>query len=157
MNYQSTLASIFSAFLLLPLAAVADTDLEKFPGIEALMKEDKFNAAGLHRLSPAELKTLNSWLVQYTASDAQIVKQRVKEVRTAANKEVVSSIKGDFYGWKGKTIFRLDNDQVWQQRYKGLWKTNLNSPKVIIRKNFLGFHEMEIVNEERSIGVKRIQ
>jgi hypothetical protein len=54
----------------------------------------------------------------------------------AKTPEVVESrIEGDFEGWEGDTIFKLDNGQVWQQtdgRYKYKYKYR---PRVVIVKS----------------------
>ena len=54
-----------------PLAVVAAD--ERFPGIEKLMSEEEFRAAGLDKLSPAEREVLDRWLLRYTAGDAEVL------------------------------------------------------------------------------------
>lgn len=71
--------------------------------------------------------------------------------------DLVSRIAGRFEGWSGDTQFILENGQVWEQRRGGRWKVSLDSPEVRIRENFMGAFEMEVVSEERSIGVRRIR
>lgn len=72
-------------------------------------------------------------------------------------REINSRISGEFNGWTGRTTFRLDNGQVWQQRRGRRWKITLDNPEVTIKENFLGAYEMEVVAEGRSIGVRRIR
>jgi len=69
--------------------------------------------------------------------------------------DIESGIKGPFTGWDGKTVFELENGQVYQQRRQGKWRTSITDPRVRIRKNFLGMFEMEI--DGHSIGVKRLR
>jgi len=71
--------------------------------------------------------------------------------------DLVSRIAGNFEGWSGNTQFILENGQVWQQRRGGRWKISLENPEVRIRENFMGAFEMEVLSEERSIGVRRIR
>lgn len=68
-----------------------------------------------------------------------------------------SKIVGNFTGWEGATLFRLENGQVWQQRRGRRWKVNLQDPAVRIYQNFMGAYEMEVLSEGRSIGVKRLR
>jgi len=65
-------------------------------------------------------------------------------------------IKGEFSGWSGKTRFHLSNGQVWQQRLPGRWKAHLESPRVRIEKNLFGYYKMTVVEQDRGIGVTRV-
>jgi len=129
---------------------------ERFPGIEALMTDQQLSETGVKNLSAQELDALNRWLIQYTARDAPVLKSRNTEVRKVVNEGVKSRISGEFTGWTGDTVFRLENGQVWQQRYGKKWKTRLNNPQVVITRNFLGSFEMKVIDADRSIGVRRI-
>ncbi len=77
--------------------------------------------------------------------------------RPAERVEIQSRIAGEFNGWTGRTRFALENGQVWEQRRGRRWKINLDSPEVRIYQNFMGAYEMEVVSEDRSIGVRRIR
>ena len=82
----------------------------------------------------------------------------VREVVRKTEAEVTRSrIDGRFDGWSGKTLFRLQNGQVWQQRISGVWRHLEESPEVEIRKNLLGLWEMELINARRQVGVRRIE
>ena len=52
------------------LAAPTLSDQEQFPGVEALMTEKEFDAAGLDKLSTEERAALNDWLIRYTVGEA---------------------------------------------------------------------------------------
>lgn len=133
---------------------------EKFPGIENLMTAREFKDAGLYQLSDQELKSLNNWLVKYTAGEAQMLvrtNEEVKEARANADTDIVSRIKGDFSGWNGETIFRLENGQVWRQRLSGRYKyMGPPNPEVRISRNFMGFYMMTLTETGKSIGVKLV-
>ncbi|WIO74178.1 hypothetical protein QP938_12890 [Porticoccaceae bacterium LTM1] len=130
---------------------------DDFPGIKKLMTEQQFQSSGLHKLTPTEIDSLNQWLIQYTAHDAKTIRQTTKEVREAESALIESEIDGVFYGWSGKTTFKLKNGQLWEQRDKGSWETEINSPKVEIKKNIFGFYKLHIVGTNRYIGVKRVK
>lgn len=145
------LASLFA----LPVQAQEKSD---FPGIEQLMTAAEFKAAGLQQLSDQELIKLNQWLTQYTATEAPVVRAKSKTVKKAQKEEKVSArIVGRFEGWRGETVFELDNGQVWKQRLKGRHDANLESPEVLITRNWLGHYRMQIVASGRSVGVERIK
>lgn len=132
---------------------------EGFPGLERLMTVEQFRRTGLSTLSDSELEALNEWLIEYTAGDARILQETSEAVREAEkNFEIKSRITGEFSGWEGDTIFRLDNGQIWQQRLAGrnFYRGPAN-PMVRISKNFLGFYKMTLVESGKSIGVKRLR
>jgi hypothetical protein len=66
-------------------------------------------------------------------------------------------IDGPFEGWRGDTVFRLDNGQVWQQRRSDVFVTELDSPEVILKRNRLGFYSMEVPAVDETVLVKRIR
>ncbi len=159
MLYKNFYKSIFYITLATVLAAGARAaETSDFPGIEQLMTAAEFKAAGLDRLSDEELIELNQWLTQYTATEAPVVRAKSKTVKKAQKEEKVSArIVGKFEGWRGDTVFELDNGQVWKQRLKGRHDANLESPEVLITRNWLGHYRLEVVASGRSVGVERIK
>ena len=139
---------------------------DAFPGIEKIMTPEEQKDAGLHKLTPAELKALNDWLRTYSAGTTQAAKvetraevvREVHEQETAAKQaeRIVSQVQGEFTGWNGKTIFHLKNGQVWQQRSSGQLYHKAQEPKVEITRNLLGYYVMHVVGTSYSVGVKRI-
>ena len=81
-----------------------------------------------------------------------------EEPRNRFNKNVARMI-GDFSGWSGKTLFRLDNGEVWQQRrLDSVRRTKtISKPEVRISKNFMGFYVMEIPAAKVKVPVTRIK
>ncbi|WP_018973091.1 hypothetical protein [Rudaea cellulosilytica] len=129
------------ALSLLALSAIA---AETTPTLEERMSKGEFHAAGLDKLSPAELKSLNDWL-----SGHAIVKT-ITKIETPTGKPVFETdqgqrqvietrITGRFTGWYGKTIFRLDNGQEWTQAESGQMSNGkYDNPKVKIKPMLLG-------------------
>jgi hypothetical protein len=138
-------------------AAQAGDKTGSFPGIKALMSPQEYEAAGIGRLTPAELEALNQWLVRYTAEDAAVMLETDEEVREAVQEqEIISVIQQPFSGWSGDTIFKLENGQVWQQRGSGNYRYMGKHPKVKINKNFMGFFRMELLESGKAVKVKRL-
>ncbi len=129
---------------------------ERFPGIKALMTAEELAASGVDELSRRELEALNNWLIRYTANEAPALQAENEEVIDLVKQGMTSRIVGEFNGWSGKTRFFLENGQVFEQRRPGRWKITLDSPEVLLRQNFMGAYELEVVSEGRSIGVRRI-
>ena len=71
--------------------------------------------------------------------------------------EVRATVLPPFKGWDGKTVFRLDNGQVWQQRRSGRYTYRGEDSSVVITKNSFGFYDMRLLEADRSVGVKRIK
>jgi len=130
---------------------------EDFPGIKSLMTEKEFEQSGLNKQSATELEALNRWLIKYTAQDAATLKNLSESVKEADKQEIKSRILGTFVGWKGGTVFKLENGQVWVQRDRKRWKTQLEDPEITIRRNFLGFYEMRLLHKRKMVGVRRIK
>ena len=149
------------AVLVLVLCTVGSVRAANSPDVRKLMTPEEFNAAGLETLSPAQIDALNRWLIRYTANEAPVQRRASPAVKEAmADVEISETrtrIVGDFNGWTGKTVFRLENGQVWQQRMDGRWQRRLKSPEVVISRNMLGFWMLRVVDGDRAIGVKRIQ
>ncbi len=149
--------TLFAALLFAALPAIAD-EREAFPGVKALMSEEEYRAAGLDKLSAEELEALDQWLLLYTATEAGTIRQTNEEVQEAEAAHVINaSIVGDFNGWTGKTRFRLDNGQLWEQRLPGRVAYNGDERAVEIKKNFFGFYKMKHLASGRSVGVSRIE
>jgi hypothetical protein len=151
---RSLAALILTCAAFLP-PALADGD---FPGIRTLMSDEEFRSAGLDGLAPEELEALDAWLLRYTAGDAEVLQETndsVREARAERDKQgFVSRIVGDFEGWSGETVFRLENGQVWEQRLDGRYQYRGEpNPEVRIERNWLGFYRMTVTGTGRSVGV----
>ena len=69
---------------------------------------------------------------------------------------IESQIDGEFTGWEGDTIFRLQNGQVWQQAsYSYRYRYALN-PRVVIYQSSAG-HKMRVDGVDDEIAVRRLQ
>ena len=141
---------------LLPVSTSAEEG--SFPGIENLMTWQEFTDAGLDKLTPEERKALNQWLIRYTAEDSQVLLNTNEDVKKASDEqEIISVILPPFKGWSGDTIFRLENGQVWQQRSGGSYPYRGSNPQVRISKNFMGFYRMELVENGKTVQIKRLK
>ncbi|UXI67210.1 hypothetical protein [Tahibacter amnicola] len=151
------------AVLTLALALSGTATAAEFSTLEERMSRKEFDAAGLGRLSAEELKALNDWLrVNGLAPGAPVAtgKNRTPEFYPEeAEREVVEAhIAGNLTGWLGKTQFKLDNGQVWQQAESGM-RTDLNlaNPQVRIKPMLLGSWLMSIDGCNCSLRVRRVK
>ncbi len=147
--------------------------------LERQMTAEEFKAAGLDKLSAAELANLNAWLERRveartrTAVDEAVAKA-TEQAREEGRKEVVqknrgffdfgsdepivSTIRGEFNGFGSGRKYQLDNDQLWEQidaaQLSGVRKTN---PKVTIKPGLLGVWWMKIDGYNTQAKVRRIK
>jgi hypothetical protein len=129
--------------------------------LEEKMTREEFRAAGLHQLSTSELDYLNRWLAPKAPGSASVsfgeeqlpAPQQDPET---ADREIVTRISGDFAGWDGRTIFKLENGQIWQQRQGGKYHYQAYRPEVILKRGNFGYY-LKIVSTHRQIPVKRLK
>lgn len=150
--------------LSLPFTLVwAQDDGSAVPDVESLMSAEDFKASGLDKLTDAERAHFNEWLERYRegAEKGPVVQKppsQWTEEQKQAEKDFNISAKviPSFRGWSGKTTFRLDNGQTWQQRMPGKFYYSGASTEVTITRNFMGRHVLEHVESGRSVLVKRV-
>jgi hypothetical protein len=134
------------------------TETGAFPGVKKLMDEGEYEAAGLEKLSPAERDALNQWLIKYTAFEAPLILRTNEEVKQVEEGfELIAHIKQPFKGWTGKSVFYMDNGEVWAQRQGGQYLYTGTETAVVIDKNYLGFHVMTLTATGKAVGVKRVR
>jgi hypothetical protein len=127
--------------------------------IESLMSAEKFKACGLNKLSSEEIDHLNTWLMNF----ARNVKKVVKEKEATASHPgpnspsvIEAEIDGDFNGWEGQTIFKLNNGQIWQQTEYAYEYEYAYNPEVTIYKTDGGY-KMKVEGMDDTIYVRRIK
>lgn len=95
-----------------------------FSSLEERMSQNEFRAAGLEKLSPEELKSLNEWLRTHNAVVTTVITttpsgEPLFYPRDSDRTTIQSHIDGKFSGWHGKTTVRLENGQEWTQTESG--------------------------------------
>ena len=71
--------------------------------------------------------------------------------------QVQSRYDGEFTGWSGNTLFRLENGQVWKQAQSGRVSVRAARPKVTIKRATLGGYRMSVEGLNESIRVERVR
>lgn len=126
-------------------------------GIQKMMTPEQFHAAGLDRLSPEQLDRLNHWFLRFLAYDSEQVVHTDKTVKALQKVPTRHRIAGDFRGWSGDTLFKLQDGEVWKQRLPDQYFARLKNPEVEIYKNLFGFYELKVVKTGRKVGVTRVK
>lgn len=75
--------------------------------------------------------------------------------------EIEARLVGNFTGWSGDTVFRLDNGQVWQQTRNYIRsytpREPMHEPRVTISKGLFGSYDLRVEGVKRVVQVKRIR
>ncbi|MDA9836632.1 hypothetical protein N9C20_02715 [Luminiphilus sp.] len=64
---------------------------------------------------------------------------------------------GDFKGWTGKTVFRLDNGQIWRQRAPAKYRHRGTDNRVSLSQNWSGGWEMTVLSTGKKVLVKKLR
>lgn len=113
MKYRRLLL-LFIAFLMFGFTAAARAQ-DDSGDIQQAMSPQEFKKAGLEKLSPQELASLNKWLKGYRETAEKAVEAKAtKEGRRKVNL-IVSRIDGPFYGLTGATVIKLEDGTSWKQ------------------------------------------
>ena len=130
------------------------------------MTGSEFEAAGLEKLTPGELATLNNWirsrsLATLESSKSGAAARSEKSQSDIANmerKEFSSRLVGTFTGWDGQTVFKLENGQIWVQSDKNkLYVKAEQNPMVTIKPAAFKRWRLSVEGHDDDCKVKRIQ
>lgn len=148
---------------------------------------DKFSAAGLNKLTPQELAALEQLIAEHergavTAAATKSVPVAAEPATAAEKKKsgpgwlralltlqetqekpetaeaVETRLAGDYDGWTGHTVFKLENGQVWQQAGGGeRYDDKRHAPTVKIYPGILGVYWLEIEGVRERVKVKPLK
>ena len=148
------------ALILLVTATAAGAQTPP-PSLEERMSQAEFHAAGLDKLSPDELAQLNAWLGAHGGATTKYVTASGSPVfypDSTEREAIETHLVGTFEGWRGHTVFTLDNGQQWRQAESGSFSYNaIENAKVKIKPMLLGSWQMYVDNCGCSVRVNRIK
>ena len=176
-RFRSWLLPLFALFATVGLAG-SDSFLGK------LSPEQK-RRMGLDQLSPAQLAELDEAVQQYRRDGVVTAAQEaaataVAEYKKKEEPSVISraldlfrrkqeeekeqqvrftaTVVGKFTGWEGRTVFTLDNGQVWRQQGSDVYATkSQENPAVLLYKAKSGHWRLQLIEEGAWITVVRIK
>ncbi|MGY0505938.1 hypothetical protein [Luteimonas sp. e5] len=153
----------------LSLPALAQQDEARMP-IEQQMSAEEFKAAGLDKLSPAELARLNAWLGRTVAAESQkaVAEARREETTRSARGGSLfggggtafeARLQGRFEGFGRGKRYTLDNGQVWEQiDDTTMYGVRLDNPSVQLKPSLIGSAwYMRVDGRAVNAKVKRIK
>lgn len=116
--------------MLVPRVQLAQSSTPKTTALtmDALMSKQELAETGVAGLSPSQRKALDEWLNRYTERVARAVvaiaatsfrSHSAPSAKLASTGDcspaIETQIDGDFNGWDGDAIFKLQNGQIWEQ------------------------------------------
>jgi len=90
------------------------------------------------------------------ATPTRLPSRRPAQPYGGCSPAIETSINGDFNGWDGETIWKLDNGQIWQQAEYSYTYSYAYHPEVTIYETSAGC-KMKVEDEEEPILVTRIK
>ncbi len=88
---------------------------------------------------------------------AKLADKRESEQKKQLESSFEARLKGNFTGWTGKTIFKLDNGQIWRQRSSANYRHRGSDRRVTFKKNWMGGWEMTVVSSQKTVLVRKVQ
>lgn len=110
--------AIWSCCLFAALLAAAPSHAERpYVAIEERLTAEQLRETGLDQLSAQQLQRLNALLREEGEVQRAVVRQELARAAPAdpdRREAIISKLVGDFSGWSGSTVFRLENGQAWR-------------------------------------------
>ncbi len=160
--------SFLLLILVAPFSALAQS---RFASLEEQMTGKEFKAAGLEKLTPEELASLNSWIRLHSLATLDAPRFNDSEAGAATSEAkatpgidemerepIVARINGTFAGWDGHTIFKLENGMIWAQADKDKFYTReLVNPTVVIEPAMFGTWKLKVEGFDEDVRVERLE
>ena len=129
-------------------------------GLQQRMSADEFKAAGLDKLSPQELQSLDAWLNGHAKVTTRVVTPTGKPVfypDQGKRTKIFAHVVGHFEGWTGGTTIKLDNGQTWKQiGNEAPPCMRADNPSVKIKPSLMGNWLMFVNGCNDTVHVERI-
>ncbi|WP_267224987.1 hypothetical protein [Dyella silvae] len=139
MRLTRLLPLLVSAAFVMPSLSFAS---DQYVPVQQRMTPEEFKAAGLDKLSPDELKNLDTWLSGHGKVVTKMVDAGGKPVFYTTGEKpgpVQAHIQGQFAGFNGHSELTLDNGQVWKQAdTTKIPCMTITNAKVTIRRSLAG-------------------
>jgi hypothetical protein len=155
---RTTACILFALLCVIVEAQTTDFALR----IEQLMTPQELKETGVSGLTDTQRHALNVWLNRYSRNLLQLATRNATEVpspptvQSKCSPAVESTLAGDFEGWSGETIFKLDNGQIWEQAEYAYTYSYSYRPEVTIYQ-VRGGCRMKVEDEDETILVRRIK
>ncbi len=135
-----------------------------FPGLEKSMDSDTYERAGLRKLSKEERAVLDDYIRSFvagkqkaaaTAAATEAVDKAIQEHKAEPPQITESRMVGTFKGVGPRTVFKLENGQLWKPTSGETSPSPaIENPRVIIYKDWAGYKMF--IEGASTVRVKRV-
>ncbi|MEJ2383377.1 MAG: hypothetical protein P8Y54_03165 [Xanthomonadales bacterium] len=160
--------------LLLSFTVIALAADEGFSTLEEQMTGREFSAAGLDKLTPDELGALNNWIRRHSlatlatpASDGaanapntedDVDRRGLPSDPGDDERPITSRLVGDFSGWDGQSVFKLENGMIWVQADRDkFYIKETENPAITITPGLFKSWYLSVDGYDEKCKVRRIQ
>lgn len=151
-------------FVALVCTVVVSLAAEKFTGA---LTEAERRETGIDGLTVAQRARLDDLVERFTNGEVdrgvtEAIEEKLDQesiVNPRKGQKVIETrLIGEFKGWNGRTIFRLENGQVWQQRNPEAFETSrpVANPTVMLKKSMIGGYWLHVEGFQ-GVRVKRLE
>ena len=152
---------------------------QSFSTLEEQMNGKEFTAAGLEKLTPDELSALNQWIRSHSLATLEAAKPatatagettagttgagddrgfEIQNMQDSDRTPISSKLVGQFTGWDGQTVFKLDNGMIWEQADKDKFFIKaVENPMITITPGVFNTWKLTVEGYASHCKVKRIQ
>lgn len=166
----------FFLTVLLLLISTATLAQQAFSSLEEQMNGKEFTAAGLDKLTPEELAALNDWIRSRSVATLDAPKAvaagapavvsgtgddrgfEIQNMQDSDRTPITSRLVGQFKGWDGQTVFKLENGMIWEQADKDKFFIKaVENPMITIEPGAFKTWKLSVEGYSSHCKVKRIQ
>ena len=116
-----------------------------------------FSSATPEPVSPLDLSKRQAQAEPTNRTAAQDAFGFENRIFAEGPEEIQSRYMGKFHGWSGRTLFRLENGQVWKQSDNSRLAWTADSPLITIKKAAFGSFRLEVEGVNKTCRVKRVK
>jgi len=166
----------FFLTIFLLLNSTAAFAQQAFSSLEEQMNGKEFTAAGLDKLTPEELAALNEWIRSRSVATLDAPKAsaagtpavvsgtgddrgfEIQNMQDSDRTPITSRLVGQFKGWDGQTVFKLENGMIWEQADKDKFFIKaVENPMITIEPGAFKTWKLTVEGYSSHCKVKRIQ
>ncbi|NUO73393.1 MAG: hypothetical protein HOQ10_11850 [Frateuria sp.] len=149
------------SLLVVAFSVAAAAQAQQYEPLARRMSEAQFKAAGLDRLTPAQLQALDDWLRTHDKPTTRVVDTSGKPVfypEPDRRRLIEAHLVGQFSGWNGHNVLSLDNGQQWKQTGSDEVMCNTSAnPAVKVRPSLFGNWLLHVDGCNGSAHVERVK
>jgi hypothetical protein len=139
------------------LSKLSEDELRELSGALFGWKPAPIHADATPVPTPEALPTPEGKMDAFGREHVARIEDRKAPPEPKQDTSIRSRIRGTFTGWKGKTVFTLENGQVWRQTDRSEFSKRLENPEVIITRGIMGSYYLSVEGHGSRCKVTRVK